>query len=229
LCDDCPVSDPHALLADLPRLHHWGGEDQVGGLNAKLGNRIISEVARYEAPRIVETGAGATTLLFGCLQSASLTSIAPDAKLRDRILAEAEERGIALNGLRYICDRSEVVLPKLAGEGERFDVGLIDGCHNWPAVFVDFCYINMMMPAGGTLFVDDIHLFSVSQLYQLLQQQDGFESVALDDKMATFRKRADDAFLPEWNFEQYIAQNSPVEHPPAAQAEELQAVSGTRP
>ena len=77
-------------------------------------------------------------------------------------------------------------------------------------MFVDFCYINAMMPAGGTLFVDDVHLYSVSQLYLLLRQQEGFEYVAIDGKLATFRKLADEPFLPDWNFEPYIERNSPV-------------------
>jgi hypothetical protein len=202
--------DAQALLADLPKLHFWGGSPQVGGLNAVIGERIIAEVAGYDSPRVIETGAGATTLLFCCLDPGALTSIAPSAELHDRILAEAAAREIGVQPLRFLCERSEVALPRIAAEGDRFEVGLIDGSHNWPSVFVDFCYINMMMPAGGTLFVDDIHLYSVSQLYFLLRQQEQFEYVALDNKLATFRKLVDRPFLPEWNGEPYIAQNSTV-------------------
>src|SRR4051812_38595532 len=200
----------HALLADLPELHHWGGTSQVGGLNLEIGDRLIAELARYDAPRVIETGAGGTTLLFCCLEPASVTSIAPDAALRDRIVAEAAVRGIALDPLRYLCERSEVALPALAAAGERFDVALIDGAHNWPTVFVDFCYLNMMLPAGGRLLIDDIQLYSVAQLYRLLLEQEReFELVATDDKLATFRKRSERAFLPEWNDEPYIVRNSP--------------------
>ena len=197
-----------SLLADLPRLHFWGGAERVGGLTPAIGDRIIAEVARYDSPRVVETGAGATTLLFCCLDPAALTSIAPNAELRDRIFAEAAEREIAVDCLRFLCERSEAALPRLAADDDRFDVGLIDGSHNWPCVFVDFCYINMMMSEGGTLFVDDVQLYSVSQLYFLLRQQEEFEYVALDGKLATFRKLTDRQFLPEWNSEPYIAQNT---------------------
>lgn len=213
MCDHRPVSDPHALLANLPKLHHWWGEDQVGGLNNRIGERMIGEIGRYDQPRIVETGAGATTLLFCCMDPAALTSIAPDAELRDRILAEAEKREISVEPLRFLCERSEVALPRIAADEDRFDVGLIDGSHNWPSVFVDFCYMNMMMPAGGTLFVDDVHLYSVSQLYFLLRQQEEFEYVALDDKLATFRKVVDRPFLPEFIQQPYIIQNTT--RPPA--------------
>ena len=202
-----------ALLANLPKLHYWGGEEQVGGLNSVIGGRMIEELARYDSPRVIETGAGATTLLFCCLDPGALVSIAPTAELRDRIFAEATKRQIALKRLFFICDRSELALPRIAIDRNQFDIGFIDGSHNWPSVFVDFCYINMMMPAGGTLFVDDIHLYSVSQLFNLLRRQEEFEHVARDDKMATFRKLVDRPFLPEWNGQPYIAENSPVQFP----------------
>jgi hypothetical protein len=200
-----------ALLANLPKLHVWEGEEQVGGLNSVIGERLITEVAGYDSPRVIETGAGATTLLFSCLDPGALVSIAPSAELRDRIFAEATKRQIALTRLFFVCDRSELALPRIAADRNRFDIGLIDGSHNWPSVFVDFCYINMMMPAGGTLFVDDVHLYSVSQLFHLLRRQrEQFEFIAVDDKMATFRKLVHQEFLPEWHREPYIAEESPV-------------------
>lgn len=202
-----------ALLANLPRLHHWGTEPEVGGLNQPIGNRIITELARYDSPRVVETGAGASTLLFCCLEPETVTSIAPDAALRDRMLAEGATREIPTDRLRFLCDYSELALPRLAAAEEEFDVGMIDGSHGLPSVFVDFCYMNLMLPVGGTLFVDDVQLFSVAQLYLLLRQQEGFEYVALDDKMATFRKVLDHPFLPDWRAQPYVEQNTVVGPP----------------
>ena len=93
-------------------------------------------------------------------------------------------------------------------------MGLIDGCHNWPAVFVDFCYINIMLEPGGTLFIDDVQLYSVSQLHQLLREQEEYEYVGLDGKFATFRKVLDSAFLPEWRSQPFIERNTVSPPPP---------------
>lgn len=202
-----------ALLANPPRMHQWGGDPVVGGLTQQIGERIIAELGRYDSPRVIETGSGVSTLLFCCLGPAALTSIDPGAALRDRMLSEAEAREIPTDRLRHICEQSELALPRLAAEGEQFDVALIDGSHNWPAVFVDFCYFNLMLPVGGTLFVDDVQLFSVAQLYLLLRQQEEFEYVALDSKFATFRKVLDHPFLPEWRSQPYIEQNTVVAPP----------------
>jgi len=208
-----PEAAARALLADPPRLHDWGHGWEVGGLTNRIGERLIGELSRYDSPHVIETGAGASTLLFCCLEPEGVTTIAPDAGLRDRMQAAATERGISTEPLNFICDRSELALPKLAGAGDRYDAALIDGSHNWPAVFVDFCYLNLMMPVGGTIFVDDVQLYSVSQLYNLLRKQEEFEYVGLDDKMATFRKVLDHPWLPEWRSQPYIEENTVVEPP----------------
>ena len=81
-------------------------------------------------------------------------------------------------------------------------------------MFVDFCYINMMLPVGGTLFVDDVQLYSVGQLYLLLREQEEYEYVGLDGKFATFRKVLDRPVLPEWRSQPFIERNT-VATPPS--------------
>ncbi len=197
-----------ALLQDLPALHHWGGGPQIGGLDRRIGRRVVDELEPLAEATVMETGAGASTLLFLTLAPRVVTAIAPDDGLRTRILDEAARRGLDTSPLRFIVDRSEWALPGLAAAGERIDVALIDGNHGWPAVFVDFCYFNVMLRAGGTLFLDDVQLHSVGQLFLLLRQQPGFRFVALEGKFATFRKEGDEPFLPEWIGQPFVASNS---------------------
>jgi hypothetical protein len=197
------IADADAFLEDLPALHHWGGAPQVGGLNKAIGRRLIEVLGRYETPRVVETGAGASTLLFLVL-GAELTSIAPDAKLYRRILDEADRRDIDAHTLRFVCEPSELALPRLAASGRRVDVALIDGHHGWPNVFVDFCYFNMMLGTGGTLLVDDLQLYSVGQLALQLADEPGYELRAVDDKMATFTKLTDAPGLADWRGQPFI-------------------------
>src|SRR5262245_57177866 len=116
-----------SFLQDLPTLHVWGGRPQVGGLDRRIGKRIVEELEALDVPAIIETGAGATTLLFLCLNPSSVTSIAPDAELRNRVFAEAASRSIPTEVLRFVTGRSEWVLPELAAAGEPIDVALIDG------------------------------------------------------------------------------------------------------
>jgi hypothetical protein len=100
--------------------------------------------------------------------------------------------------LRYISDRSERALPLLALDEEaRCEVAFIDGNHGWPSVFVDFCYLNMMMERDAVLFLDDVQVYACAQLMLLLREQPEFERVSLVGKMATFRRRTNAQFLPD--------------------------------
>jgi hypothetical protein len=200
-----------ALLVDPPHLHDFRGDGvlKVGGLTRPIGHRLIEDISELAAPAIIETGAGLSTLLFCCLGASRVTSIAPDQALWDRIRHEAEARSLDVSMLRSICDRSDFALPPLAAAGEQADVAFIDGDHGWPSVFVDFCYFNMMLRAGGLLYIDDTHLFSVNQLALWLGEQRGFTALPPVQKTAIFRKETDGRFMPGLKKQPFIVANTP--------------------
>lgn len=200
-----------AFLRDLPRVHERGDQPaHSGGLNPRLGQVMIDEIRKLgDGPRSIETGAGNSTLLFMMLGCSSVTAIAPDEKLGRRIRSEAADRNVDDSVLRFINDRSERALPRLAlDENARCEIGFIDGNHGWPSVFVDFCYLNMMLQQDGVLFVDDVHVYACAQLMLLLRDQPEFELVSLVGKMATFRKKTTAQFLPDWRGEPFILANT---------------------
>lgn len=199
-----------AFLQDLPTVHERGtAPAHSGGLNPRLGKVMVEEIEKLGSPATIETGAGCSTILFLMLGCSSVTAIAPDAKLGTRIRQESVDRGLDLAPLRYLDDRSERALPKLAlDEGVRCQVAFIDGNHGWPSVFVDFCYLNLMLDQGGVLFIDDVHIYACSQLMLLLAAQPEYELVRQDGKMATFRKLTSGDFLPDWRGEPFIEMNT---------------------
>jgi hypothetical protein len=91
---------------------------------------MIDQIETLEAPRVIETGAGASTLLFLMLGCSQVTSIAPDEKLGHNIDREARGRNLDTGRLRFINDRSERALPRLAlDERLTCQVAFIDGNH----------------------------------------------------------------------------------------------------
>ena len=197
------------LLAEPPRLHHWSGRWQVGGIKGALAEAVVFELKRLPGFRVIETGAGLSTLLFLCMSTEPVVSIAPDSGLFDRIAQEARRRGVKADHLEAHVGYSELVLPQLMGDGRRFNVAFIDGGHGWPTVFVDFCYMNAMLDKSGLLFLDDLQLHSVQQLNLLLLEQPGFEEVRnLGGKMAAFRKTTDAPFLPDHTQQPFIVASS---------------------
>ena len=204
-----PRTPAQQFLRDLPVLHQRKGvAAHTGGLNPTIGQVIIDQVEQFDRPAVVETGSGASTVLFLMLGCGQVTSINPDPDIASRIEEDARARGLDTTPLRCIQGRSEIELPRLRDEGQRFDLGLIDGNHGWPAVFVDFCYINAMLNEGGILFIDDIQLYSCDELVHLLDAQPEYERVSLVGKLATFRKRTPGAFLPDWVDQPHIVEHT---------------------
>jgi hypothetical protein len=198
-----------AFLQDLPKVHERGNAPaHSGGLNVRLGRVMIDELQKLDSPAVIETGAGSSTLLFMMLGCSSVIAIAPDEKLGRRIDEEARKRDLDVGVLTFINDRSELALPKLAEAKTRCQAAFIDGNHGWPTVFVDFCYLNMMMDQGAVLFIDDVHIYACAQLMLLLQAQPDYEFIRLDGKMATFRKATTADFLPDWRGEPFILTNT---------------------
>jgi predicted O-methyltransferase YrrM len=74
-----------------------------------------------------------------------------------RLLAEA---GLSAS-VEVYRDQSQIVLPRLLGEGRRFDLAFVDGDHRFDGVFLDLVYLGRLVRAGGAVFVDDYQLASV--------------------------------------------------------------------
>lgn len=202
-------------LDNLPMLHSWDGGQtwNTGGFQRehleKLHNFLKENLS--PAPRFLEAGAGNSTISLLFLSPSQLISIAPKSALFDRIRSYCETHGIPTEALKVYVNGSEWVLPKLAAEmkgNALFDFVLIDGCHNWPMVFVDFFYCNYMLKPGGYIMIDDLQLHSVKELARMLSEQPAFE-LALDlGKSLVFHRTSKARTLGEWTRLPYIVRKT---------------------
>ncbi len=193
------MPDFDKYLSSLPMLHSWDGGVtwNTGGFERGHLEKLHTFLKKNlpSSPVMLETGAGNSTISFLFLAPKRLVSIAPEAQLFDRIRSYCEAERIPVAALEAHVDGSEWVLPKMAAEIRNeapiLDFALIDGCHNWPMAFVDFCYVNQMLKTGGYIMIDDVQLHSVKELARMLSEQPGFE-LALDlGKSLVFRRTAD--------------------------------------
>jgi predicted O-methyltransferase YrrM len=86
-------------------------------------------------------------------------------------------RGVGVENVRragyaqlveHVAERSEVALPRMAGEGGRFEFAFIDGYHTFEAAFVDFFFIDRMVPVGGVIAFDDLSYPAVKKLVRFV-------------------------------------------------------------
>ena len=204
-------------LTTLPMLHTWDGGKtwNSGGFDRSHLERLHNFLKENlpGAPVLLETGAGNSTISFLFLEPKRMVSIAPEASLFDRIRDYCITKDISIDSLEVHVDGSEWVLPKMAAEIRNespiLDFALIDGCHNWPMVFVDFCYVNRMLKTGGYFMIDDVQLHSVKELAKMLSEQPGFEMVLDLGKSLVFRRTTDEArILADWAFIPYVVRKT---------------------
>ena len=102
--------------------------------------------------KTLETGAGVSTVLFA-LKGTQHTCIVPDQTQVQGIKEICNQNQISTDKIDFRIDGSENVLPQLRPAG--LDLVLIDGCHGFPAPFIDWHYAGSGLKANGILIVDD--------------------------------------------------------------------------
>ncbi len=78
-------------------------------------------------------------------------------------LRALEEAGVR-DPVEFYPEKSQIVLPRLLGEGRCFDLAFLDGNHRFEGVFLDLIYSGRLLKDGGVIFVDDTQLPAVSRV-----------------------------------------------------------------
>jgi predicted O-methyltransferase YrrM len=137
------------------------------------GTALRDWVRREEAFQTLETGLGyAVSTLFICeglLENGlgprhvaadpyQLTALPQHRSRYNGVgLRTLEEAGVR-DLVEFYAEESQIVLPRLLGEGRRFDLAFLDGNHRFEGVFIDLVYSGRLVKEGGIIFVDDTQL-----------------------------------------------------------------------
>ena len=192
------------LVSDPPRLHEIQGELSARWNLQAADLMYLDEVIR-PVMRTLETGAGLSTVVFA-LKGAKHTCIVPDPGLAQRIRSFCCGEGIPHGGIEFVLEGSERALPKLTGQD--FDFALIDGRHGFPAPFIDCYYIACLLKVGGSVMIDDLHIWTTDLLVQYLHSEKSWRLVRETWHAATFVKQDDDALAAEWTLQPYVVRRS---------------------
>ena len=197
-----PVSSVRELLSDPPLVHEWMSTDGLmthGLLPEALG---FLEASVAPGQRTLETGSGLSTITFA-LRGARHTCVVPDAGETERIRGYCAQRGIDTAGLTFEVGFSERVLPAL--EFEPLDLVLIDGSHSFPQVFIDWFYAQSALKPGGTLIVDDVHIWTGRVLRDFLRGEPEWElTERWAGRTVAFRKLREYEGGKDWADQAYV-------------------------
>lgn len=172
---------PHLnrILAEPPALH---GETTYTLVSGAL--RWIDALPR--PLRTLETGCGLSTIVFA-LRGDDHVCITPYGTEPEAVQRYCAAQSIDTGGLTFHIQPSELVLPTL--QIAPRDLVLIDGSHAFPHVFIDYFYAARLLAVGGTMIVDDVHLWTGKVLRDFLVSEPEWEpTTEWDGRTVAFRK-----------------------------------------
>jgi hypothetical protein len=176
------------LLADPPLVHGPEGSNEL--LTHGLLPNALAWIEANVRPgqRTLETGCGLSTCLFA-IRGAQHTCVVPNQPEVDRIAAWCESHGVDASRLDFRVEPSERVLPQLSTG--PLDLVLVDGSHSFPQVFLDWFYTQEALEVGGTLIVDDVHVWTGRVLRDFLAAEPEWELIEQwSGRTVAFRKVA---------------------------------------
>jgi hypothetical protein len=200
------------VLADPPKLHELDGQLHS---RYRIDDETCLELKARLKPGMntLETGAGLSTIIFagiGCQH----TCIVPDEKLVYRIQAYCRSLSIDTSNLRFIISGSSDVIHQMGRSA--YDLILIDGCHGFPTVLVDFYYAAKALKTGGVLIIDDLRIYTCDLIASFMQSDPGWNVELMTIRFAIGVKIAETVDR-EWTDQPFVMLRSkgtsPIKHP----------------
>jgi hypothetical protein len=198
-----PKFDLKTLVLDPPKLHQNQGELIS---DWRIDNTTCFELNKRLKPglKTLETGAGLSTIIFaanGCQH----TCVTPDKEQADRIQDYCRSGGIDTSNVKFIIAKSSDIIHQLPRS--EFDIILVDGCHGFPSIFVDFYYAAKLLKTGGTLIIDDMHIYTCQLTARFLQADPGW-NVELKTRRVAFGIKVADTIDEEWTGQRFVVRRS---------------------
>jgi len=160
-----------------------------------------------------ETGCGKSTILLSHLSKRHIcfTLGGQNDNSLDTVRSFAHFRPA---NVTFILGPSQQTLPTFAWD-TKLDFALIDGAHAYPFPELDYFYFYPRLNPGAIFVIDDVHIPTISRLYEFMKEDDMFQLDALWGTTAFFTRTDSGTFPPYgdgWNIQNYNKARFPVDH-----------------
>jgi hypothetical protein len=164
-----------------------------GSLSPRVLRAIVRHLADVEVQHSVETGSGASTLLFSHL-SRDHTVFAVDGG-SGSISNVKSSALLDPSTTKFVEGPTQITLPAHRF-CRRLQAALLDGPHAFPFPALEYYYIYPHLDEGALLILDDIHIRSVHDFFRFLRADEMFRLIAVVERTAFFRRTASAPFDP---------------------------------
>ena len=171
------------LAADGPPRVRYDGDFERVSLPASDSD-VVRDLLLAEKPStVIEIG-----LAYGSSALAIAEALAAGGSSETRhVIIDAYQKqfhgsgwaAIAGAGLAGLCslveERSQIVLPRLLGDGFVADAAFVDGSHIFHNVFADLFYLRELVRPGGLVILDDCNHLSVATAARYFELNTGWQ------------------------------------------------------
>jgi methyltransferase family protein len=171
------------VLAEVVRIAptlHKAGTFSAGALEA-----IVRHATARPVQHSVETGSGASTLLFSHV-SADHTVFAVDAGTGSIRSIETSPL-LRREAVTFVEGPTQVTLPRHTF-AHRLQLVLIDGPHGYPFPDLEYYHVYPHLDPDALLIVDDIHIPTITNLFDFISADEMFDLQEVVETTAFFRR-----------------------------------------
>ena len=169
------------------------GLHSAGTFSARTFEAIARAAHKRQIRNSVETGSGATTLLFSHL-SEHHTVFALDGG-SGSIANVRRSPLLRRNVVTFVEGPTQATLPQYRFT-EKLQLVLIDGPHGYPFPDLEYYFLYPHLETGALLIIDDIHIPTVHNLFQFLRRDAMFELDEIVQTTAFFTRTSAPTFAP---------------------------------
>ncbi len=173
-----------------------------GNLNPVVLQAIAKHAGRVEARETAETGCGLSTVVLSAIADRHTCFTVAAGNSLEQVQSVPHIRH---DHVSFIIGPSQLTLPSHSF-ARSLDFVLIDGPHGFPFAQMEYFHFYQKIRKGGVLVVDDIHIPTIRQMYDVLR--DDRMWTHLEDVLTTaFFQRTDaamfDPFGDGWERQQF--------------------------
>lgn len=161
---------PRSVLEEVIRIApslHFAGTFSAATLEA-----LVRHASQRPVHHSAQTGSGASTLLLSHI-SGDHTVFVMDAGA-GRISGIEHSPLLRQGVVTFVEGPTQVTLPRHTFT-HRLQLALIDGPHGYPFPDLEYYYLYPQLDPGALLIVDDIHIPTITNLFDVLRADDMFE------------------------------------------------------
>lgn len=161
----------------------------VSAVSDESGILLYDFVRAFKPTSTLETGmAYGMSTLFICQAledngAGRHTAIDPfeEGEFKSIGLLNIERAGLK-HRLEFCSGPSDVVLPRLYGQGRTIDFAFVDGWHLFDFTLIDFYYIDKLLQVGGHVAFDDLWLPAVRKAVSFILRNKPYTLVSVPSR-----------------------------------------------